>query len=137
MRKLDVLIIAPSAADLYQDLKNDFSAKETNIWAGLLANACRAKGHGVAIYDMEIARPSAEEFIKDVESYDARFILFVVTGQNPNASTAAMSGAVSAASCLQDINTKIGFVGPHVNALPLEVLEKHDFIDIAFTKEGV
>ena len=97
MRKLDVLIIAPSAADLYQDLKNDFSAKETNIWAGLLANACRAKGHGVAIYDMEIARPSAEEFIKDVESYDPRFILFVVTGQNPNASTAAMSGAISAA----------------------------------------
>lgn len=137
MRQLDVLIIAPSAADLYQDLKNDFSAKETNIWAGLLANACRAKGHGVAIYDMEIARPSAEEFIKDVESYNARFILFVVTGQNPNASTAAMSGAVSAASCLQDINTKIGFVGPHVNALPLEVIEKHDFIDIAFTNEGV
>lgn len=137
MRQLDVLIIAPSAADLYQDLKNDFSAKETNIWAGLLANACRTKGHGVAIYDMEIARPSPEEFIKDVESYDARFILFVVTGQNPNASTAAMSGAVSAASCLQDIDTKIGFVGPHINALPLEVLEKHDFIDIAFTNEGV
>ena len=35
MRKLDVLIVAPSAANLYQDLKNDFSAKETNIWAGI------------------------------------------------------------------------------------------------------
>ena len=114
-----------------------FRLKKRTYGRGLLANACRAKGHGVAIYDMEIVRPSAEEFIKDVESYDARFILFVVTGQNPNASTAAMSGAVSAASCLQDINTKIGFVGPHVNALPLEVLEKHDFIDVAFTNEGV
>ena len=34
---LDILIVAPSAAGLYQDLKADFSAKETNIWAGLLA----------------------------------------------------------------------------------------------------
>jgi len=100
MRQLDILIIAPSAADLYQDLKDDFSAKETNIWAGLLANSCRSRGYGVAIYDMEIERPSAEKFLKDVESYDARFILFVVTGQNPNASTAAMSGAISAASSL-------------------------------------
>jgi len=137
MRQLDILIIAPSAADLYQDLKDDFSAKETNIWAGLLANSCRSRGYGVAIYDMEIERPSAEKFLKDVESYDARFILFVVTGQNPNASTAAMSGAISAASSLSNLQAKIGFVGPHVNALPLEVLEKHSFIDVAFTNEGV
>ena len=137
MRQLDILIIAPSAADLYQDLKDDFSAKETNIWAGLLANSCRSRGYGVAIYDMEIERPSAEKFLKDVESYDARFILFVVTGQNPNASTAAMSGAISAASSLSSLQAKIGFVGPHVNALPLEVLEKHSFIDVAFTNEGV
>tara|TARA_R110000824_G_scaffold283017_1_gene471329 strand:+ start:828 stop:2336 length:1509 start_codon:yes stop_codon:yes gene_type:complete len=137
MRQLDVLIIAPSAADLYQDLKDDFSAKETNIWAGLLANSCRSRGYGVAIYDMEIERPSVDKFLKDVESYGARFILFVVTGQNPNASTAAMSGAIPAASCLSSLRTKIGFVGPHVNALPLEVLEKHSFIDVAFTNEGV
>tara|TARA_R110000751_G_scaffold176108_2_gene282281 strand:+ start:3603 stop:5111 length:1509 start_codon:yes stop_codon:yes gene_type:complete len=137
MRQLDILIIAPSAADLYQDLKDDFSAKETNIWAGLLANSCRSRGYGVAIYDMEIERPSVDKFLKDVESYGARFILFVVTGQNPNASTAAMSGAIPAASCLSSLRTKIGFVGPHVNALPLEVLEKHSFIDVAFTNEGV
>ena len=44
MTHLDVLIIAPSAADLYQKLQDDFSAKEPNIWAGLLANAVRTKG---------------------------------------------------------------------------------------------
>jgi anaerobic magnesium-protoporphyrin IX monomethyl ester cyclase len=137
MRKQDLLIIAPSCADLYQDLKNDFSAKETNIWAGLLANAVRAKGLGVSIYDMEVEKCSPEQFLKDVESYDVKFILFVVTGQNPNASTAAMSGAVSAASHLSGVDPKIGFVGPHVNALPLETLERHDFIDVAFTNEGV
>ena len=38
---LDLLIVAPSAANLYQELKNNFSAKETNLWAGMLANAVR------------------------------------------------------------------------------------------------
>ena len=137
MRPLDVLIIAPNAANLYQELKHDFAAKETNIWAGLLANAARAKGFGVAIYDMEIEMPSPDQFVQDVESYNAKLILFVVTGQNPNASTAAMSGAVLAAEMLSDINAKIAFVGPHVNALPMETLEKHDFIDIVLTNEGV
>ena len=59
-RKLDLLIVAPSARKLYQELANEFSAKEPNIWAGLLANAARNSGHGVAIYAMEIEQPSAD-----------------------------------------------------------------------------
>ena len=108
---LDLLIISPNSADLYQKLQIDFSAKEPNVWAGLLANAVRSQGFGVAIYDMEIEQPTPDQFLKDVESYDAKLILFVVTGQNPNASTAAMSGAVSAAEILSDLDTKIAFVG--------------------------
>ena len=134
-RKLDVLIVAPSSArQLYQDLSEDFSAKEPNIWAGLLANAARAKGFGAAIYDMEI-----DPDIRRIAEYDASLILFAVTGQNPNASTAAMTGAVEAAERTRELlpETKIAFVGPHVNALPREVLERHPFIDIAFTNEGV
>ena len=136
---MDVLIIAPSAADLYQDLKKDFSAREPNIWAGLLANAARSKGFGVAIYDMEVEKPSPDQFQKDVESYNAKLILFVVTGQNPNASTASMTGAVEAAEQTKELlpETKIAFVRPHINALPRDVLERHSFIDIAFTNEGV
>ena len=134
---LDLLIISPNSADLYQKLQIDFSAKEPNVWAGLLANAVRSQGFGVAIYDMEIEQPTPDQFLKDVESYDAKLILFVVTGQNPNASTAAMSGAVSAAEILSDLDTKIAFVGPHINALPIETLERHTFIDIVFTNEGV
>ena len=137
MPHLDLLIIAPSAADLYQELRDDFSAKEPNIWAGLLANAVRTKGFGVSIYDMEIERPTPDKFVEDVESYNAKLIMFVVTGQNPNASTAAMSGAVYAAEILSGIESKIAFVGPHVNALPMETLEKHSFIDIVLTNEGV
>ena len=132
---LDILIIAPSAAGLYQDLKKDFSAKETNIWAGLLANSVR-RDHSVAIYDLEVERPSREEFYDKVKDYNPKLILFVVTGQNPNASTAAMSGAVNASSVLGD-EFKIAFVGPHVNALPIETLEMHPEIDIVLTNEGV
>ena len=132
---LDILIVAPSAAGLYQELKKDFSAKETNIWAGLLANSVRRE-HSVAIYDLEIERPSKEEFYETVKDYNPSLVLFVVTGQNPNASTAAMAGAVDASSVLGD-EFKIAFVGPHVNALPSETLERHSEIDIVFTNEGV
>jgi radical SAM superfamily enzyme YgiQ (UPF0313 family) len=132
---LDLLIISPSSAGLYQDLKNDFSAKETNIWAGLLANSVRQK-HGVAIYDLEIERPDATSFYNKVKEYNPRLVLFVVTGQNPNASTAAMAGAVEASAILGN-DFKIAFVGPHVNALPLQTLERHAEIDIVLTNEGV
>lgn len=132
---LDLLIISPSSAGLYQGLKADFSAKETNIWAGLLANSVRGK-HSVAIYDLEIEKPDANTFYKKVTDYNPKLVLFVVTGQNPNASTAAMSGATDASSILKD-EFKIAFVGPHVNALPIETLEKHSEIGIVLTNEGV
>ncbi len=132
---IDLLLISPSSASLYQELKKDFSAKETNIWAGLLANAVR-KNHSVLIYDMEIERPDANTFYNKVKELNPKLVLFVVTGQNPNASTAAMAGATEASSVLGD-EFKIAFVGPHVNALPIETLEKHNEIDIVLTNEGV
>jgi radical SAM superfamily enzyme YgiQ (UPF0313 family) len=132
---IDLLIIAPSAAGLYQELKKDFSAKETNIWAGLLANSVRGD-HSVLIYDMEIEKPSKDKFYETVKEINPSLVLFVVTGQNPNASTAAMAGAVDASSVLGS-EFKIAFVGPHINALPVETLEKHSEIDIALTNEGV
>ena len=137
--KNNLLIICPNSALLYQDLKANFSAKEPNIWAGMLANSVRSKGFGVSIYDLEIEEPSEDELIKEVISRSADLILFVVTGQNPNASTAAMQGAVTTAKIIKDSlpNCKISFVGPHVNALPVETLERHDFIDLVFTNEGV
>ena len=48
---------------------------------------------------------------------------------------AAMEGATYASNIIA--HRKIDFVGPHVNSLPLETLEKHPEIDIAFTNEGV
>jgi radical SAM superfamily enzyme YgiQ (UPF0313 family) len=138
-RKLDLLIIAPSARKLYQKLADNFSAKEPNIWAGLLANAVRSAGYGVIIYDMEIEQPDENEFADMIIDLDPRLILFVVTGQNPNASTAAMSGAVESAKWIKDREPQylVAFVGPHINALPKETLSDHPFIDIGLTNEGV
>jgi anaerobic magnesium-protoporphyrin IX monomethyl ester cyclase len=132
---MKLLIVAPSSADLYQDLSKDLSAKEPNLWAGLLANSVRSKCD-VSIYDMEVNRPTAAEFYSDVESISPDLVLFVATGSNPNASSSAMHGATKAAECIRGL-CKIAFIGPHVNALPIEVLQKHDFIDITFMNEGV
>jgi len=91
------------------------------------------------IYDMEIERPDADEFAEEIIELDPRLTLFVVTGQNPNASTAAMSGAIEAAKWIKDREPQypVAFVGPHVNALPKDTLSNHPFIDIGFTNEGV
>lgn len=58
------------------------------------------KRYGVMIYDCEVEQPSATEFYKTVSDYSPRLVLFVATGQNPNASTAAMAGATEASSVL-------------------------------------
>lgn len=135
----NLLIISPSSKNLYQKLQDNFSARETNIWAGLLANSVRKNGHGVSIYDMEVQLDTEEEFRSEIESRDPDLILFVVTGQNPNASTAAMQGAVEAAETVKNNfpGKLICFVGPHVNALPYETLQNHSFIDLVLTNEGV
>ena len=131
---MNLVIVCPSSAILYQNLSK-ISAKEPNIWAGLLANAVRRDCY-VTIYDMEIYRPKPFQFYQDISDHEPDLILFVVTGQNPNASSAAMEGAVASANLLMGV-APIAFVGPHVNALALETLQKHACIDIAFTNEGV
>jgi anaerobic magnesium-protoporphyrin IX monomethyl ester cyclase len=132
-----LIIINPNSKKLYQSLA-PISAIEPNIWAGLLANSVRGICD-VQIYDMEAEPPDDEaEFISRLDEYDADCFLFVVTGQNPNASSASMSGATESAKLISEhFHTPIGFVGPHVNALPYETLERHDFIDFVFTNEGV
>jgi radical SAM superfamily enzyme YgiQ (UPF0313 family) len=136
MNKL--LIVAPSSRSIYQDLAKDLSAREPNLWAGLLANAARTKGFAVEFFDME-TNHKVKSFTSSVESIRPDIVLFVATGQNPNASSAAMDGAVEAAQLVHDEygKCKIAFIGPHVNALPMETLDRHDCIDIVFTNEGV
>ena len=138
MNQLDLLIIAPSSANLYQDLSKNYSAIETNIWAGLLANSVRQLGKGVEIIDVDAQRLSSEETAIKVKEANPKLVLLVATGQNPNASSACMSGAIHVAEAIKRIcGVKIAAVGGHINALPKETLDKHDCLDIALTNEGV
>lgn len=136
---IDILIVAPSAANkLYGPLATDYSAREPNIWAAMLANSVRLKGYSVELVDMDGLRADAHDVLDTVNGLDPRIVLFVVTGQNPNASSAAMAGAVDVAEVIKMYypTQAIAFVGPHVNALPMEAL-MHPCIDIVLTNEGV
>ena len=47
---LDILFIHPNASKkIYQELSKDHSAYEPPIWAGMLANHCRAKNFKTAM----------------------------------------------------------------------------------------
>jgi radical SAM superfamily enzyme YgiQ (UPF0313 family) len=137
---IDVLIIVPSSRSIYQGLQNDFSAIEPSIWSGLLANSVRAINRGVAIYDANLQNPTPVELTKAIEDYAPKLVLIVATGANPNASSSSMAGVVETAEVIKTMcnyNYTVAVVGPHVNALPVETLEKHECIDICLTNEGV
>ena len=62
----------------------------------------------------------------------------VVYGQNVNAGTTNMSGAVDLSEYIKNnLNIPISVVGSHVQALPVETLKKEKSIDFVFTNEGV
>ncbi len=85
------------------------------------------------------------EQLSDEDSYDRvvkispKLICFVVYGQNVNAGTTNMGGAVRLSEFLKrkGMSTPIGFIGSHVQALPLETLEAEKSIDFVFLNEGV
>lgn len=140
MRKLDALFVnAQSAEVLYQDLSKDFSAIETPIWLGMLANACRIKGFSVACLDCEAERLTTKESVLKIVDAKPRIAIFVVYGQNPNDGTPKMEGAIATSTMLKQVNPEIKtvFVGPHMAALPREVLATESSIDFICQNEGV
>lgn len=136
---MDILFVnANSSAINYQELSKRFSAIETPIWAGLLANHVRTRNFSTAILDCEAERlDTRDSAIKAVDS-GARIICFVVYGQNPNDGTPRMAGSVATARIVKELNPelKILFVGPHMSALPREVLATEDCIDFICQNEG-
>ena len=103
-----------------------------------MAESCRSKGFGVAILDCDAERLTLGQSVKRVEEVSPRLVLFVVYGQNPNSGTTSMIGALALAKALKAsrADSRIGFVGSHTSALPLEVLAQ-DCVDIALLNEGV
>jgi len=139
MSKLDILFINPnSSSEVYQELAELYTAIEPPTWALLLAESCRSKGNNVGILDTDALRltdKSASEFIGECKP---RLICFVVYGQNPNAGTTNMQGAIRLAQLVKEQNPEIPiiFVGTHSSALPFEVLA-FKCVDIVLTNEGV
>ena len=137
---MDILFVNPGNAEgIYQSLANKYSTIEPPTWALLLAESVRSRGHSVAILDVNAEKLSTGEALERIKSSKSRFICFVVYGQNVNAGTVSMSGAIPLAEAIKasGISAPIGFVGSYVQALPLKAMNEESSIDIAFTNEGV
>jgi anaerobic magnesium-protoporphyrin IX monomethyl ester cyclase len=136
----DVLFINPGNAQaIYQGLASTVAAIEPPTWALLLAESCRSQGNSVAILDANAERLSIPDQVMRVRDLSPRLVVFVVYGQNVNAGTANMSGAIELSSALKvtDSNIKIAYVGSYVQALPVKALTEEPSIDFCFTNEGV
>ena len=137
---LDVcFLIASSASKSYQKLSDVYSAIEPPTWALLLAQSCRSVGFKVSIIDANAENLSDNEVLKKINEFNPKIVCLVVYGQNVNAGTTNMRGAVNITNFLKinKISCPIAFIGSHVQALPVATLIKEKNIDIVFTNEGV
>ena len=137
---LDCLFISPGNSEKsYQELSEKYSAIETPTWALLLAESCRSVGYNVAILDINAENLSLEKCFERIIALKPKILCFTVYGQNVNAGTTSMSGAILLSEYLKKkkIISPIVFVGSHVQSLPNESLENEKSIDIILTNEGV
>jgi radical SAM superfamily enzyme YgiQ (UPF0313 family) len=123
---LDLLVVHPNAAKkIYQDLSKDFSAIEPPIWAGMIAQFVRGKGHTVDILDCEALHLTEDETIARIKEKSPKLVCCVVYGQQPSASTQNMVGALS---LMKRIGSELGisrlYTGPHPSSLPKLTLEQ-------------
>ena len=137
---LDVcFVVASSSQKSYQELAKQYAAIEPPTWALLLAQSCRSINFKVNIIDANAENLSNEQVLKKIIKLNPRIVCFVVYGQNVNAGTTNMRGAVDLANFLKinKISCPVAFIGSHVQALPIQTLENEKNIDIVFTNEGV
>lgn len=137
---MDILFINANSSEInYQQLSKQFSAIETPIWAGMLANHTRIKGFSTSILDCEAERIDTIDSAKTCVNINPRIACFVVYGQNPNDGTPRMEGSIATAKIIKQLNPKqkILFVGPHMSALPRQTLASEEDIDFICQNEGV
>ncbi|KKN13255.1 hypothetical protein LCGC14_1008290 [marine sediment metagenome] len=135
---MDLLIInCPSHQQVYQALHNDkLTALEPPIWAGLIANFIREKGHSVSILDAQAERLTFEETGNRIINASPQLALFVVYGHQPSASTQCMPAAIDVCRLVKSSsNVPVMFMGTHPAALPQRTLEESG-ADFACTGEG-
>ena len=140
MNKLDALFITPNnSKGIYQKLSDEYAAIEPPTWSLLLAESCRKKKFKVKILDANAEKLSLKEIKNRILNTNPKLLCFVVYGQNVNAGTTNMSGAVNLSNYLKENNIKqpIIYIGSHVQSIPIETLKKEPSIDIVLTNEGV
>ena len=132
-------LVASSAKKSYQKLSEIYSAIEPPTWALLLAESCRSMNYKVSIIDANAENLSNDEVLNRLVKKNPRLLCLVVYGQNVNAGTANMRGAVDIINFLKEkkLSCPIAFIGSHVQALPIDTLRKEKNIDVVFTNEGV
>ena len=137
---IDILFVTPnSAKKVYQNLSKKLSAIETPTWSLLLAESCRSKGGKVAILDCLAENLSLEDAHSRILKLNPGLICFVVYGQNVNAGTTNMIGAVELSTYLKEkeVKSPIAYLGSYVQALPKKSLVDEESIDFVFINEGV
>ena len=115
-------LVASSSKKSYQKLSESYSAIEPPTWALLLAQSCRSIGYKVNILDANAENLSNDQILEKINMLKPRMLVLVVYGQNVNAGTANMRGAIDVANFLKENKVKfpITFIGSHVQALPFE-----------------
>ena len=137
---MDILFIVPgNASEIYQDLATNYSSIEPPTWTLLLAESCRKAGFNVGLIDVNAEKLPNQKVIDRINKINPRLLCFVVYGQNVNAGSVSMSGAVKLADDIKKANVMIpiSFLGSYMQALPIKTLEDEKSIDIVFTNEGV
>ena len=123
-------LVCENSLKSYQELSKTYAAIEPPTWALLLAQSTRSVGFNVKIIDANAEKLSKEDILKKIKILSPKLICFVVYGQNVNAGTTNMSGAVYLANFLKENKIKIplSIIGSHVQALPKETLKKETIL---------
>ena len=132
---MDVLFIIPFFNNL-SNLANRFSA--IDLQHGHFCCFQHRYNYSCEILDCDALRIDEDEAIKRIKESKCKLACFVLYGQQPNQGTFLMIGANSLAKKLKDNHPdiKIGFIGSHISALPMEVIS-YPFVDFVFINEGV
>lgn len=130
---LDVLFINPDGLPtIYGKLYSSIMTVEPPLWAQMLSQGIKSRGHSTRILDCIMRQLSLPELVKEIEKLSPRLIVMCIYGQNPIASTHTMHGAGLTTRYIKEQlpETRILFVGGHVSALPEQTLreEKADFV---------
>ena len=110
---IDCIFLIPSNSKRsYQKLSETYSAIEPPTWALLLAQSLRSVNFNVKILDAGAENLDSKQIFERIKAISPKLICIVAYGQNVNAGTTNMSGAVNISNYLKE------------NKIPYKLLSK-------------